>query len=99
MQNNLYIRADANTQIGIGHLMRCLALSQAWKKQGGQVTFISACESESLRNRITDEGFKLVTIKDSYPDRTDLITTLSTINDLSSTKPWVALDGYHFNTH
>lgn len=94
----LVVRTDANTKIGTGHVMRCVALAQAWKKQGGQTTFISACESEGLRNRITDEGFELVPIKESYPDPADFETTRSTINDLPSTKPWVVLDGYHFDT-
>ena len=78
--------------------MRCLALAQAWKKQGGKVTFISACESESLSSRITDEGFELVPIGKSYPDPDDLVTTLSIINNQSSTNDWIVLDGYHFDT-
>jgi len=32
----MYIRADATTQIGTGHIMRCIALAQAWQDQGGQ---------------------------------------------------------------
>ena len=39
-EKHLVIRVDASTQIGTGHLMRCLALAQAWKDAGGQVTFI-----------------------------------------------------------
>ena len=78
-------------------MMRCVALAQAWKKQGGKVTFISSCESESLRNRITDEGFELVLIKESYPDPADFEITLSTINNSNSNNSWVVLDGYHFD--
>ena len=62
----LIIRAAASTQIGSGHNMRCLALAQAWKKQDGKVIIISTCESESLRNRIIDEGFELVLDKEHY---------------------------------
>ncbi len=98
MIETLFIRADANTQIGSGHLMRCLALAQAWKKQGGNVTFISDCGSESLRNRITGEGFELVLIEKPCPDLADLETTFLVINNSSSIKPWVVLDGYHFDT-
>ena len=83
--------------MGSGHVMRCVALAQAWKKQGGKVTFISLCDSESLRNRITDEGFELVLIKESYPDPADFEITLSTINNSNSNNSWVVLDGYHFD--
>ena len=94
---NLFIRSDANIQIGTGHLMRCLALAQAWKNQGGKVTIITACENGSLRTRITDEGFQVVTIENPYPDHSDLETTLLTINNSSLNKPWIVLDGYHFD--
>ena len=97
MSNQLFIRVDANQKTGTGHFMRCLALAQAWKKQGDKVTFISSCESESLRNRITDEGFELVLIKESYPDPADFEITLSTINNSNSNNSWVVLDGYHFD--
>ena len=30
MHNHLIIRADANSRIGTGHIMRCIALGQAW---------------------------------------------------------------------
>ena len=34
----LFIRADANNHIGIGHIMRCISLAQSWSKKGGKVT-------------------------------------------------------------
>jgi len=33
---HLYIRADADGKIGTGHIMRCIALAQAWQDQGGK---------------------------------------------------------------
>ena len=97
--NELFIRVDANPQIGIGHLMRCIALAQQAKKQGYKVTFISSCEIKSLRNKINDESFLLVSIKMPYPDPVDLETTLVLINNSSSNNTWVVLDGYHFDVH
>lgn len=46
--NKLIIRTDARTQIGTGHIMRCLALAQSWRDSGGEVTLITTCQVEEL---------------------------------------------------
>ena len=97
----LYIRADATTNIGTGHVMRCIALSQAWKDKGGQVVFISHCESKKLQERIIAEGFDFIYIENPHPHPADLdktIETLSTMNYPSSTNDWLVVDGYHFDS-
>jgi UDP-2,4-diacetamido-2,4,6-trideoxy-beta-L-altropyranose hydrolase len=94
---HLFIRTDANTIIGIGHLMRCLALAQAWKEHYGAVTFIGAYDSVGLRAKIVDEGFRLQSIQNTYPDPSDLETTLHTINCFPFENSWVVLDGYNFD--
>lgn len=100
MNTNLIIRADANTRIGTGHVMRCLALAQAWQDRGGDVTFISYCDSKALRQRILNEGFEFLPIEKSHPDPSDLKGVLSYLtairNPQSSIFNWVVLDGYHF---
>ena len=67
----LFVRADASSQVGAGHLMRCFALAQRWKAPAGEVTFITFCESEGLRRRLTDEGFQVISLKRTYPDALD----------------------------
>ena len=106
----LLIRADASSKIGTGHIMRCLALAQAWKKRGGAVTFLSYCKSTELRRRIINEGFDFIDIENSYPDPSDLKTTLSILQKIqngnsslvtrhsSLTSLWLVIDGYHFDT-
>jgi len=97
---HLYVRADADGKIGTGHIMRCIALAQAWQDQGGKVTFISHCESDALRQRIIDEGFDFIAIDKSHPNPSDLGHTLEILKQLktqnSKLKTWVILDGYHF---
>jgi len=95
MRQSLLIRADANVRMGTGHLMRCLALAQGWQAQGGQVTFITVCESEGLLRRLSDEGFQVITLERAYPDPADWEIT----SDALAAHPdaWVVLDGYHFD--
>lgn len=96
----LIIRADASPQIGTGHIMRCLALAQAWLDRGGQVTFLSLCENDWLRQRILSEGFQFVPIEKPHPDMGDLKRTLYWLSMAGTKSPgacqWAVLDGYHF---
>jgi UDP-2,4-diacetamido-2,4,6-trideoxy-beta-L-altropyranose hydrolase len=94
---NLYIRTDADSKMGIGHIMRCVALAQAWRDQGGEVTFISSCESGPLKERIQNEGFKLIALEHICPDSSDLKNTLDILKSESAgQRHWLVLDGYHF---
>ncbi len=102
MQTNMIVRADASTRIGTGHIMRCIALAHAWQEQGGDVTFLSHCDSKALRQRIIDEGFEFIPIEKPCPDPNDLSFTLDMLSAISyqpsAASPWLALDGYHFTT-
>jgi len=91
----LILRADAGTRIGSGHLMRCLALAQAWKDAGGEATFITACQGEGLLQRLRDEGFDIKLLPSAYPDKADW----NFIRDILAGHPtaWVVMDGYHFD--
>jgi UDP-2,4-diacetamido-2,4,6-trideoxy-beta-L-altropyranose hydrolase len=100
MNKNLIIRADSSLQIGTGHIMRCIALAQAWQDRSGNVTFLSHCDNETLRKRIIDEGFNFIPIDKPHPAPYDLHSTLEILSAIShqpsTASPWLALDGYHF---
>ena len=99
--NPLIIRADATSEIGTGHVMRCLALAQAWLDKGGKVVFISHCESDALRQRIRAEGIDFISLDKSHPDPFDWNLTRGILDKLKTrgTKchPWLVVDGYHFD--
>jgi len=57
---HLLIRCDASHWMGVGHVMRCLAIAQAWNALGNKTTFISAYMPDTLIQRIQNEGFVVV---------------------------------------
>ena len=91
----LIVRADADSRIGTGHVMRCLALAEAWAADGGAVAFLSCCESERLRRRIIDAGHRLVDVPRVHPDPGDLGQTLRFAQSCLDSR--VVVDGYHFD--
>ncbi len=92
---HLIIRADASTDMGTGHLMRCLALAQGWKDSGGEVTFITACRNDSLLQRLREEGFEMHPLARQHPDSSDWDSTREVLAVLPGA--WVVLDGYHLD--
>lgn len=92
----LIIRADANWKIGMGHIMRCLALAQAWHDHGGNAVFITQCDSLALKERLFDEGCQVMELQNCYPAKMDLAQTKSVLDAYPGS--WLVLDGYHFDS-
>lgn len=92
----LLIRADATPQTGSGHVMRCIALADAWRHKGGEACFIGDIHGENLRNRITAEGFRLIPMRSPRPKPEDASETETILNSLRKKPSWIILDGYHF---
>ena len=98
----LLVRTDAGGRVGTGHLMRGLALAQAWQEAGGRATFVSCCRAEGLRKRIRSAGADLVALECPHPDPADLRVTLDVLArakspDTPADSTWLVLDGYQFD--
>lgn len=91
----LLIRADADAQTGSGHVMRCLALAQAWQDQVGPVTYLCAAIPESLEARLFDQGIRVIRMPETPGSAGDREATLRHLASL--TPSWVVLDSYKFD--
>jgi len=93
--NSVVFRCDANVAAGTGHVMRCLALAQAWQAAGGRTVFAMSDATSAMRTRLLSEGVEVVPIEAPAASADDA----RQVKDLARQHraDWVALDGYHFN--
>ena len=96
----MIIRSDTMPKIGAGHVIRCLALAQAWKKGGGNVTFACQFMNEVIQNRIINSGMDLLGMATPSADLENPEQFLLVLEKLKARHGHnhclVTLDGYHF---
>jgi UDP-2,4-diacetamido-2,4,6-trideoxy-beta-L-altropyranose hydrolase len=92
---SLLIRADANSDIGTGHVMRCLALAQAWQDLAGEAAFAFAELPSALESRLMSEGFSVARMSLARGTPVDAESTIEIASKQGA--GWVVIDGDHFN--
>lgn len=91
----ILIRADAGGQIGTGHIMRMIALAQAYQRRGGRAIIASSSCPEAVSQRATDLEIEHQSLSSNRPGSPeDAEETLLLAQKLDAS--WVVLDGYHF---
>ena len=88
----LLIRADASEQIGAGHVMRSLALAQAWRDSGGAVCLAARLLPETLGRRWREEKIEIRQLTEAGDDAQQTVELAHEIG-----ADWVILDGYQFS--
>ena len=77
----LYIRADGNTDIGMGHVMRCLSIAEAAAQLNQEDMPILITAYEGCRYLIEDRGFKNIVLNTNYKDMMSELRMLEQIFD------------------
>lgn len=77
MSNKIYIRADGGNKIGLGHLVRCIALALMLKEEF-EITFVSLQIPERFQNEINSIGFNSIKIN-SEDDFFDILTSFDMV--------------------
>lgn len=88
----LYIRVDGNSDIGMGHVMRCLSIAEAAAQLNQKCVPIFITADEGCRALIEDKGFKNIVLHTNYEDMMSELKILERIFDTRYDK--VLVDSY-----
>lgn len=86
------IRADASSAIGVGHVMRCLAVAEALAERGADILFACAELPAPLRVRLLEDGFAVTDLPGPAGGAQDLAATATLAHSAAA----AILDGYRF---
>ncbi len=92
---NFLFRTDASTAIGLGHVMRCIALAQAARTAGHSCVFAMAPGASAMEHRLQEEGCNVVNIVAQPGSKEDATESVEIAR--KQAVDWIIVDGYQFN--
>jgi len=92
INTSIAIRVDANNDMGIGHVMRCIAVGEQLKKQGCEIVFLCNEIPDSLIHKICSRGFAFKHLPFSEFDISNVMHCIQDIN-----AQYLVIDGYHLS--
>ncbi|MDE7417271.1 MAG: hypothetical protein K2N44_13395 [Lachnospiraceae bacterium] len=87
----LYIRADGNTEIGMGHVMRCLSVAEAAADIDHVYPPVFITADEGCRTLIEERGFRVIVLGTDYRD---MMSELWQLDPLFQKQDVLLVDSY-----
>lgn len=95
MASTVLFRTDASTEIGTGHMMRCLALGEALQDMDSTAVFLVSVHTPSLVKRLKEERMEILQLSTRPYGSDDAEETAQHAQKI--TAKWIVVDGYHFD--
>ena len=95
----IYFRCDSSSDIGSGHVIRCLTLANFLKKKGLFTAFICKETEGNLFDVILKHKHNLVVLSNNKKNiwEDDAQEIIDKIKDFNSSKDWMVVDHYFLN--
>jgi UDP-2,4-diacetamido-2,4,6-trideoxy-beta-L-altropyranose hydrolase len=88
----LMVRADMSAGIGSGHMMRCMALAQAWQSDGGRAVFLSHDTPKPMVEELREQKFPVQSQPHTPGSHDDALTTAD--QAAAHGACWTVVDSY-----
>jgi len=90
----VFFRADASTNLGHGHIMRCLALADELRAHSAEIHFICRQEPDNLFHVIRESGYHIHPLPMGIDVPTDQKLTQYILTNQPTSPDWLIIDHY-----